>query len=151
MVAKGDNGLYNCDGITNTKFYVILSILNRFVPSGEYHAVPPPMTGIFMPPKPDLLSPTKPEQDLPSTSSASIIEDWISDSEEADLPQLEVNDAFLYGNLIEDVYMSLSLDFGDKNCDKVGKLNKSLYGLKQAPRQWDAKLTAALIEHGFVQ
>nr|GEZ44711.1 hypothetical protein [Tanacetum cinerariifolium] len=32
------------------------------------------------------LSPTKPEQDLPTTSSAPIIEDWVSDSEEADLP-----------------------------------------------------------------
>nr|GFB66972.1 hypothetical protein [Tanacetum cinerariifolium] len=73
---------------------------------GGYHAVPPPMTGTFMPPKPDLvfhtplsdenehlafnvqLSPTKPEQDLPTTSSAPIIEDWVSDSEEADLPQV---------------------------------------------------------------
>nr|GFC41952.1 hypothetical protein [Tanacetum cinerariifolium] len=69
-------------------------------------AVPPPMTGTFMPPKPDLvfhtplsnehehltfnvqLSPTKPEQDLPSTSSAPIIEDWVSDSEEEDIPQV---------------------------------------------------------------
>nr|GEY35444.1 putative ribonuclease H-like domain-containing protein [Tanacetum cinerariifolium] len=59
-----------------------------------------------MPPKPDLvfhtppldenehlafnvqLSPTKTEQDLPSTSSAPIIEDWISDSEEEDIPQV---------------------------------------------------------------
>nr|GFB31570.1 hypothetical protein [Tanacetum cinerariifolium] len=64
-----------------------------FVPSGGYHVVPPPMTGTFMPPKPDLvfhtpssdenehlsfnvqLSPSKPEQDLPSTSSAPIIKD----------------------------------------------------------------------------
>nr|GFB61050.1 hypothetical protein [Tanacetum cinerariifolium] len=33
-------------------------------------------------------SPTKPEQDLPTTSSAPIIEDWVSDSEEEDLPQV---------------------------------------------------------------
>nr|GFC22749.1 ribonuclease H-like domain-containing protein [Tanacetum cinerariifolium] len=31
------------------------------------------------------LSPTKPEQDLPSTSSAPIIKDWVSDSEEEDI------------------------------------------------------------------
>ena len=31
------------------------------------------------------------------------------------------------------------------------KLNISLYGLKQAPRQWNAKLTNALVENGFVQ
>nr|GFC11155.1 hypothetical protein [Tanacetum cinerariifolium] len=77
-----------------------------FVPSGGYHAVPPPMTGTFMPPKPDLvfhtplsdenehlafnvqLSPSKHEQDLPSTSSTPIIEDWVSDSKEADIPQV---------------------------------------------------------------
>nr|GFB09763.1 ribonuclease H-like domain-containing protein [Tanacetum cinerariifolium] len=60
------------------------NLYDRFVPSGGYHAVPPPMSGTFMPPKPDLvfhtppsdenehlafnvqLSLTKPEQDLPS-------------------------------------------------------------------------------------
>nr|GFB62207.1 hypothetical protein [Tanacetum cinerariifolium] len=34
------------------------------------------------------LSPTKPKQDLPSTSSAPIIEDWVFDSEEEDIPQV---------------------------------------------------------------
>nr|GEZ74640.1 hypothetical protein [Tanacetum cinerariifolium] len=64
------------------------------------------MSGTFMPPKPDLvfhtplsddnehlafnvqLSPTKPEHDLSSRPSASIIEDWVSDSEEEDMPQV---------------------------------------------------------------
>nr|GFD35876.1 hypothetical protein [Tanacetum cinerariifolium] len=32
------------------------------------------------------LSLTKPEQDSPNTSSALIIEDWVSDSEEEDIP-----------------------------------------------------------------
>nr|GFB62687.1 hypothetical protein [Tanacetum cinerariifolium] len=58
-----------------------------------YHVVLPPVSGTFMPPKPDLvfhtppsdenehlafivqLSPTKPEQDLSSRPSAPIIED----------------------------------------------------------------------------
>nr|GEX63703.1 reverse transcriptase domain-containing protein [Tanacetum cinerariifolium] len=82
------------------------NMYDRFVPSGGYHAVSPPMTGTFMPPKPDLvfytppsdenehlafnvqISPTKPEQDLPSRPSAPIIEDWVSDSEEEDMPQV---------------------------------------------------------------
>nr|GEZ72859.1 ribonuclease H-like domain-containing protein [Tanacetum cinerariifolium] len=34
------------------------------------------------------LSPTKHEQDLPSTSSAPIIEDWVSNSKEEDIPQV---------------------------------------------------------------
>nr|GFC89238.1 hypothetical protein [Tanacetum cinerariifolium] len=76
------------------------NLYDRFVLSGGYHAVPPPVSGTFMPPKPDLvfhtppsdenehlalnvhLSPTKPEQDLSSRPSAPIIEDWVSDSEE---------------------------------------------------------------------
>ncbi|GKE17267.1 ribonuclease H-like domain-containing protein, partial [Tanacetum coccineum] len=48
-----------------------------------------------------------------------------------------------------DVYMTLPQGFD--NGTKVCKLNKSMYGLKQAPRQWNAKLTTALVEHGFVQ
>nr|GEZ81329.1 ribonuclease H-like domain-containing protein [Tanacetum cinerariifolium] len=61
---------------------------------GGYHAVPPPVTGTFMPPKLDLvfhtppsnenehlafnvqISPTKSKQDLSSRPSAPIIEDW---------------------------------------------------------------------------
>nr|GFB93312.1 hypothetical protein [Tanacetum cinerariifolium] len=59
------------------------NLYDRSIPSGGYHAVPPPITGTFMPPKPDL-----PEQDLSSRPSAPIIEDWVSDSEEDDIPQV---------------------------------------------------------------
>ncbi|GKB15425.1 ribonuclease H-like domain-containing protein [Tanacetum coccineum] len=67
-----------------------------------------------------------------------------------DLFQLNINNAFLYGGLSKDVYMTIPPGF-DTNKSKVCKLNKSLYGLKQAPRQWNAKLTQALTEHVFVQ
>nr|GEY18498.1 ribonuclease H-like domain-containing protein [Tanacetum cinerariifolium] len=45
----------------------------------------------------------------------------------------------------------LPAGFDNDNGTKVCKLNMSLYGLKQAPRQRNAKLTTALVEHGFVQ
>nr|GEZ23729.1 hypothetical protein [Tanacetum cinerariifolium] len=63
------------------------NLYDRFVPTGGYHVVPPPVTGTFMPPKLDLvfhthpsdenehlafnvqISPTKPEQDLSSRPS----------------------------------------------------------------------------------
>nr|GEX00187.1 uncharacterized mitochondrial protein AtMg00810-like [Tanacetum cinerariifolium] len=52
------------------------NLYDKFVHSGGYHAVPPPMTGTFMPPKPYLVP------------SAPIIEDWVSDSEEEAMPQV---------------------------------------------------------------
>nr|GFB52428.1 hypothetical protein [Tanacetum cinerariifolium] len=36
------------------------NLYDRFIPSGGYHAVPPPMTGTFMPPKPNLVFHTPP-------------------------------------------------------------------------------------------
>ncbi|GJZ50804.1 ribonuclease H-like domain-containing protein [Tanacetum coccineum] len=62
--------------------------------------------------------------------------------------QLDVNNAFLYGDLVEIVYMKPREGYFPSG-NKVCRLKKSLYGLKQAPRQWNAKLIYALIENGF--
>nr|GEZ52913.1 hypothetical protein [Tanacetum cinerariifolium] len=89
-----------------TAFWPPSNLYDRFVPSGRYHVVPPPYTGTFMPPKPDLVfhtapsdetehldfnvpvSPTKTEQALSSSPnpSAPIIEDRVFDSEEDSEP-----------------------------------------------------------------
>ncbi|XP_071695739.1 uncharacterized protein [Rutidosis leptorrhynchoides] len=73
-----------------------------------------------------------------------------------DLYHLDVNNAFLYGDLDEDVYMSLPLGYFSESEKRVCKLKKSLYEIsgssqKQAPRKWNEKLTCDLSEHGFVQ
>ncbi|GJX15623.1 ribonuclease H-like domain-containing protein [Tanacetum coccineum] len=65
--------------------------------------------------------------------------------------QMDVNNAFLYEDLNEEVYMLPPLGFSKPNENKVCKLKKSLYGLKQAPRKWNHKLTEALRDAGFVQ
>ncbi|GJT33006.1 ribonuclease H-like domain-containing protein [Tanacetum coccineum] len=66
--------------------------------------------------------------------------------------QLDVNNAFLYGDIDDDIYMTIPKGFASKdNNNKVCKLVKSLYGLKQAPRKWNEKLVTILKENDFVQ
>nr|GEY71227.1 ribonuclease H-like domain-containing protein [Tanacetum cinerariifolium] len=64
--------------------------------------------------------------------------------------RLDVNNAFLYGDIEEDVFMKHPEGYFPSD-NKVCRLKKSLYGLKLAPRQWNAKLTSTLIENRFSQ
>jgi hypothetical protein len=53
--------------------------------------------------------------------------------------QMDVKNAFLYGDLSEEIYMEKPQGFM-QDSSLVYQLKKSLYGLKQAPRAWYAKM-----------
>lgn len=67
------------------------------------------------------------------------------------LLQLDVNNAFLNGDLFEEVYMDLPLGYKVQGEHLVCRLNKSIYGLRQASRQCFTKISTALLGCGFTQ
>nr|GEV27625.1 hypothetical protein [Tanacetum cinerariifolium] len=64
--------------------------------------------------------------------------------------QMDVNSAFLYGTIEEEVYVCQPLGFKDlDHPDKVYRVVKVLYGLHQALRAWYETLANYLLENGF--
>jgi hypothetical protein len=69
------------------------------------------------------------------------------------LQQFDVKNAFLHGELSEEVYMELppGCKIPEAYDKSVCKLKKSLYGLKQSPRAWFGRFTKSMKEFGYCQ
>jgi hypothetical protein len=67
------------------------------------------------------------------------------------LHQMDVKNAFLHGDLKEDIYMTPPLCLFSSPSSAVCKLKRSLYGLKQAPQAWFEKFRLTLLRFSFVQ
>lgn len=67
------------------------------------------------------------------------------------LCQLDVKNAFLYGEIDKEIYMEQPLGYiSPTHPDYVCKLKKALYGLKQAPRAWYGKIAEYLQFCGYL-
>nr|GEV24804.1 retrovirus-related Pol polyprotein from transposon TNT 1-94 [Tanacetum cinerariifolium] len=145
----------------------------KFQPSDGYHADPPPYTGTFMPPKPDLvfntaptavetdhpaftvqLSPTKPDQDLSHTNRpiAPIIKEWVSDSEdesEIKAPQIELNGGYVaFGGNPKDgkIFGKGKIRKGKLDFDDVYFVNELKFNLFSVSQMCDKKNSVLFTE-----
>ena len=68
------------------------------------------------------------------------------------LHQFDIKNAFLNGELKEEVFMTLPPGFcKEKEETRVCKLKKSLYGLKQSPRAWFDRFARVIKNQGYQQ
>jgi hypothetical protein len=67
------------------------------------------------------------------------------------LHQMDVKNAFLHGDLKEDIYMVPPPGLFSSSTSVVCKLKRSFYGLKQASRAWFDKFRTTLLPFSFVQ
>lgn len=66
--------------------------------------------------------------------------------------QFDVKNAFLHGNLDEEIYMRIPPGFySTSSPNQVCKLRKALYGLKQSPRAWFGRFTSVMRSAGYKQ
>ena len=72
-----------------------------------------------------------------------------------ELQQYDVKNAFLHGELEEEIYMSIPPGFvggfSGSDGNKVCWLKKALYGLKQSPCAWFGRFAKVMIANGYKQ
>ena len=69
-----------------------------------------------------------------------------------DMLQFDVKNAFLHGDLKEEIYMEVPPGFYSQVAPgTVCRLKKALYGLKQSPRAWFGRFTKSMVRMGYRQ
>ena len=68
------------------------------------------------------------------------------------LQQYDVKNAFLHGDLEEEIYTTIPPGFeGKETINKVCRLRKALYRLKQLPRAWFGRFASVMKVTGYRQ
>ena len=75
----------------------------------------------------------------------------VASSKSWPLHQMDVKNAFLNGDLKEEIYMKLPHGMAWIAPNKVCRLRRTLYGLRQSPREWFDKFRHTLINFSFTQ
>ncbi|GJT87013.1 putative ribonuclease H-like domain-containing protein [Tanacetum coccineum] len=92
----------------------------------------------------------KDERGIVVKNKARLVAQGYTQEEGIDYDEMDVNSAFLYGTIKEEVYVCQPPGFEDPYFpDKVYKVEKALYGLHQAPKAWYETLSTYLIENRF--
>ena len=88
----------------------------------------------------------------PVARKESIIAIALAAEQDLIMENVDVDTAFLYGEVKEVIYMDQPDGFVDEqHRDKKCLLNKALYGTKQAAREWNHRLNAHLESQGFTR
>jgi hypothetical protein len=74
----------------------------------------------------------------------------IAASQDLELCQLDIDTAFLYAPIKDDVYIRKPFGFADRTSN-VCHFKRCLYGLKQSPREFNMLLRGWLVDHGWQQ
>nr|GFA81555.1 putative ribonuclease H-like domain-containing protein [Tanacetum cinerariifolium] len=130
-------------------------IYDRYQSGDGYHVVPPPYTGTFMLPKPDLVFYDAPNGNPQhAMKDKGVIDSGCSQHMKGNMSYLsdfeELNGGYVaFSGNPKDGKIS-GKGFKDLDYpDKVYKVVKALYGLHQAPKAWYETLTNYLLENGF--
>ena len=67
------------------------------------------------------------------------------------LLQYDVKNAFLHGDLDEEIYINIPSGFEGNIGNKVCKLKKALYGPKESPRAWFGRFAKVMKESRYKQ